>query len=251
MAIRIFLSGCFGRMGRMIADIVSGSGDISIVAGFDAADGSAAFPVYKDLRLCREEFDVLLDFSNTSALPSVFELIRERRCPSVICTTGLDEDLQKQLVELSKTSAVFQTANLSLGINLMIRLATKAARLLYPEFDIEILEAHHNQKVDAPSGTALMIARALNDTLGGQMEFVCDRSKVRKKREHREIGIQAIRGGSIVGEHTVFFAGQDEVFSMHHSAQSRAVFARGALAAVRFMANKQPGLYSMSDLLDF
>jgi 4-hydroxy-tetrahydrodipicolinate reductase len=250
MAIRIFLSGCFGRMGRMIADIASGSGDTCIVAGFDAVDGTAPFPVYKDPHQCLEEFDVLVDFSKTSDLPAIFDFIKLRRCPSVIGTTGLDDDLQKQLADLSKTTAVFQTANLSLGINLLISLATKAARLLYPDYDIEILEAHHNQKVDAPSGTALMIARSLNDALGGQMAFVYDRSQVRKKREHREIGIQSIRGGSIVGEHTVFFAGQDELFSMHHSAQSRAVFARGALAAVRFMAKKQPGLYSMSNLLD-
>ena len=250
MALRIFLSGCQGRMGRVITDIAASSPDLEIVAGSDLASASgASYPVYADPRSCPIDFDVLIDFSNPAALPAVFELIEMRRCPAVICTTGLDETLDSQLQTLSKQVAIFKSANMSLGINLMISLARQAARLLYPEFDIEIIEAHHNQKVDAPSGTALMIAGKINQELDQQLEYVYDRSQVRLKRGKNELGLHAIRGGSIVGEHTVLFAGQDEVFTMHHSATSRNVFARGAVAAARFLAGKPAGLYDMGDLI--
>jgi 4-hydroxy-tetrahydrodipicolinate reductase len=249
MPVRLFLSGCLGRMGRVIEGIVSGSPDLVIVAGFDLTAGSAAYPVYRDPSLCNETFDVVVDFSNPSALPALFAFIRERRVPAVICTTGLGQELQEQLLALSQEAAIFQSANMSLGVNLLINLARQAASLLFPEFDIEILEAHHNQKLDAPSGTALMIAQGINAALGGQLSPVYDRSQVHQKRQPGDIGIQSIRGGSIVGEHTVIFAGQDEVLSLHHSAQSRAIFARGALAAARFMAGKTQGLYGMADML--
>ncbi|HAL73842.1 MAG TPA: 4-hydroxy-tetrahydrodipicolinate reductase [Clostridiales bacterium] len=250
MALRIFLSGCCGRMGRVIADIAACSSDLEIVAGSDLVSAPGIpFPVYADPRSCPVEFDVLIDFSNPAALPAIYDLIRQRRCPAVICTTGLDENLENQLKALSTEAAIFKSANMSLGINLMISLARQAARLLYPEFDIEIIEAHHNQKIDAPSGTALMIANKINQELDHQLEFVYDRSQARQKRGKAELGIHAVRGGSIVGEHTVLFAGQDEVFSMHHSATSRNVFARGAIAAARFLAGKPAGLYDMSDLI--
>ena len=228
MLTRIFLSGCRGRMGRVITDIVSKASDLEIVAGSDlTASSDGLFPVFENPNQCTIDFDVLIDFSNPAALPGVFQFIRQKSCPAVICTTGLDEKQEQDLQQLSTAAAIFKSANMSLGINLMINLARQAARLLYPSFDIEIVEAHHNQKVDAPSGTALMIANEINHELGNQMNLVFDRSSVRQKRDSREIGVHAIRGGSIVGEHTVIYAGQDEVFSMHHSATSRDVFARG------------------------
>jgi 4-hydroxy-tetrahydrodipicolinate reductase len=249
MGARIFLSGCQGRMGRVIGEIAANTSDLTLVAGSDLKTGPSAWPVYADPRDCREEFDVLIDFSNPSALPALFGLIRDRRCPSVICTTGLDAALSEELRLLAAVVPLFQSANMSLGINLLVSLVRQSARLLYPDFDIEIIEAHHNQKLDAPSGTALMIAGQINEALAGQMTFVADRSKVRQKRGQQEIGIHAVRGGSIVGEHTVLFAGQDELISIHHSALSRSIFARGALAAARFILNKPAGLYSMKDLI--
>lgn len=250
MLTRIFLSGCQGRMGRVITDIVSKAADLEIVAGSDlTASDNGPFPVYSNPSQCEVDFDVLIDFSNPAALPGIFQLIRQKHCPAVICTTGLDEKLEQELQQLSTQAAIFKSANMSLGINLMINLARQAARLLYPSFDIEIVEAHHNQKVDAPSGTALMIANEVNEELDNQMNLVYDRSAVRQKRDSREIGVHAIRGGSIVGEHTVIYAGQDEVFSMHHSATSRDVFARGAVAAARYLVGKPAGHYDMSDLI--
>ncbi|HBP38427.1 MAG TPA: 4-hydroxy-tetrahydrodipicolinate reductase [Clostridiales bacterium] len=249
MCTRLFLNGCSGRMGRVICEIAASADDLSIVAGSDLQIEPAAFPIYADPRDCREEFDVVVDFSNPSALPRLFALIRERRCPAVICTTGLDAVLKEELQQLSAVAPIFQSANMSLGINLLISLVRQSASLLYPEFDIEIIEAHHNQKLDAPSGTALMIADQINAELDHKMTFIHDRSQVRQKRKRQEIGIHAIRGGSIVGEHTVLFAGQDELVTLHHSAQSRNVFARGALAAARFMVGRPAGLYSMQDLI--
>ncbi len=250
MPIKIFLSGCMGRMGRVISEIAAASDDLVIVAGSDLnAVSGHTFPVFADPGDCKIEFDVLVDFSNTAALPTLFEMISKRQCPAVICTTGLDEQLKADLNKLGQTVPIFQSANMSLGINLLISLAQQAAKLLYPDFDIEIVEAHHNQKLDAPSGTALMIAEQINASLDGQLNMVCDRSQVRQKRDKHELGMHAIRGGSIVGEHTVLFAGQEETLSIHHSAQSRAVFARGALAAARFIAKKPAGLYNMQDLL--
>ena len=250
MAVKIFLNGCQGRMGRVISEIAAASDDLQIVAGSDINTApECAYPVYSDPRDCTVDFDVVVDFSSTAALPKLFALIAQRCCPAVICTTGLNADLKANLTELSLSAPIFQSANMSLGINLLIGLARQAAKLLYPDFDIEIIEAHHNQKLDAPSGTALMIAEELNATLGSQMNLVCDRSQVRQKRDKKEIGMHAIRGGTIVGEHTVMFAGPEEVLTIQHSAQSRTVFARGALAAARFMVGKPAGLYSMQDLL--
>jgi 4-hydroxy-tetrahydrodipicolinate reductase len=251
MITRIFLNGCFGRMGRTITDIAAASDDLCIAAGADVIAKPADFPVYQDPRLCQEDFDVIIDFSNPAALESVCDLASQRSRPVVICTTGLDAAQQQKIDELSHKVAVFQSANMSLGINLLVSLARQAARLLYPaDFDIEILEAHHNQKLDAPSGTALMIACGIDEALGGQTRQVLDRSPLRQKRQHHEIGISAIRGGTIVGEHTVIFAGQEELLTIHHSAQSRNIFARGAIAAARFLPGKPAGLYSMAELID-
>ena len=250
MAIRLFLNGCNGRMGKTIRSIVDASDDLTIAAGADLnADPSAGFPVYADPRQCGEAFDVVVDFSSPAALPALCDLIESRRCAAVICTTGLDDSLKTRLRQMSLSCPVFISANMSLGINLLIQLARQAAKLLYPDFDLEIIEAHHNQKVDAPSGTALMIADQINEELDQRLSYVYDRSQIRQKRDTRELGIHAIRGGSIVGDHTVLFAGPEETLEIKHQAQSRAVFARGAMAAVRFLAGKPAGFYNMEDLI--
>jgi 4-hydroxy-tetrahydrodipicolinate reductase len=249
MSLRLFLSGCNGRMGRTIREFAGQEG-LSVVAGSDIQlDPACPFPVYQDPLMCQEDFDVLIDFSNPAAFNLVCQLIEKRRCPAVICTTGLEQAMKDRLLNLAQLSPVFMSANMSLGINLLIGLARQAAALLYPEYNIEIIEAHHNQKVDAPSGTALMIADQINEALSGQLKPITDRSQTRNKRDPAELGIHAIRGGSIVGEHTVLFAGPEENITIHHSAQSRAVFARGALAAARFLKGKPAGLYSMTDLI--
>jgi 4-hydroxy-tetrahydrodipicolinate reductase len=249
MSVRLFLSGCNGRMGRTIREFAGQEG-LPVVAGSDIqTDLSCPFPVYQDPQACLEDFDVLIDFSSPAAFNQVCQLIEKRRCPAVICTTGLEQAMKDRLLNLAQLSPVFMSANMSLGINLLIGLARQAAALLYPEYNIEIIEAHHNQKVDAPSGTALMIADQINDALSGQLKPITDRSQTRNKRDPAELGIHAIRGGSIVGEHTVLFAGPEENITIHHSAQSRAVFARGALAAARFLKGKPAGLYSMTDLI--
>jgi 4-hydroxy-tetrahydrodipicolinate reductase len=250
MAIRLFLNGCNGRMGHTIRAMASVADDLVLVAGSDLGlDPLAEFPVYQDPRQCQEPFDVVVDFSSPAALPSLCDLIEERHCAAVICTTGLDESIKGRLRTMAQTCPIFISANMSLGINLLIQLARQAARLLYPDFDLELIEAHHNQKIDAPSGTALMIADQLNEELGHSLTYVYDRSQIRQKRDQHELGIHAIRGGSIVGDHTVLFAGPEETLEIKHQAQSRAVFARGAMAAARFLAGKPAGLYSMEDLI--
>ncbi|MGI6298060.1 MAG: 4-hydroxy-tetrahydrodipicolinate reductase [Saccharofermentanales bacterium] len=248
--LRIFLSGCLGRMGKVIAGIAAESADLEIVAGSDLkSDPSSLFPVFANPLDCDIEFDVLIDFSNPAVLPSLLQLLKREKKPGIICTTGLDAAQIDMIKTASAEIPLFRSANMSLGINLLSKLARDAAALLYPDFDIEIIEVHHNQKIDAPSGTALLLADAVNDQLDGALEYVYDRSQVRRKRAGNELGMHAIRGGTIVGEHTVLFAGSDEVIELKHTAQSRAVFARGAVAAARFMADRQSGLYSMDDVL--
>ncbi len=249
--ISIFLSGCLGRMGRVITAMVNESEDLQIVAGSDIKqDNSVGFPIFEKASECDVDFDVVIDFSITAALPELFKLLKNTGKPAVICTTGLTDEIKSELSEMSNTQAIFVSANMSLGINVLIHLARQAASLLYPEFDLEIVEAHHKQKVDAPSGTALMIADELNEELDHVLEYTYDRSSKREKRGAKELGLHAIRGGTIVGEHTVIFAGGEETLSIHHSAQSRDVFARGALAAARFMPGKEPGIYSMKELIN-
>jgi len=236
-------------MGKVIVEMCSADEQITIVAGADPNNASAAFPVYATAVECIEDFDVIIDFSHLSALPGVMQLARDRKKPLVLCTTGLTEDHKKALFALSTEVPVFYSGNMSLGINVLIRLAKQAAAILYPDFDIELIEAHHNQKLDAPSGTALMIADAVNETLDHKLDYVYDRHTELKKRDKKELGIHAIRGGGIIGEHSLLFAGSEEVLTISHSATSRNVFARGAVAAAKFMSGKAPGLYSMTDLV--
>ena len=244
---RIIISGCNGRMGRAIAERVFAREDESctVVAGIDMNTKPAEFPVFAKPADCTVEADVIIDFSNPSALPGLLEYAVEKNLPIVIATTGISEEGKALIDDAAKKIPVFFSANMSLGVNLLVELAKKATEVLGYDFDIEIVEKHHNQKLDAPSGTALMIADAIADG----RHYVYDRHSRRQKRERDEIGIHAIRGGSIVGEHDVIFAGSDEVITLSHSASSRGVFAVGAINAAIFLHGKQPGLYNMGNLI--
>ncbi len=247
----ILLSGCNGKMGGVITRIVGGRSDMSVIAGYDA-DGQPKFgyPVLSSLDKCTVKPDVIIDFSNPDALEKIMLFAKKARIPAVIATTGLSSSHIRMMTDASADIPVFYSANMSLGINLLIDLAKKAAKMLEGAFDIEILEKHHSQKLDAPSGTALAIADALNEVLSEKCEYIYDRHSRRKKRGRNEIGINAIRGGTIVGEHSVIFAGCDEVIEINHSAMSRDIFALGALKAALFLMGKKPGLYNMSDLVN-
>ena len=247
--INILLIGCNGRMGRVITNVLSSDDSAEIVCGYDINTESSAYPVYNDLSKVTEKADVVIDFSNPACLDSVVDFCAERKIPLVEATTGLTPEQSAKVKALSSEVPVFSSANMSLGINLLINLVKKAASILEGSFDIEIIEKHHNQKVDAPSGTALMIADGIASTLKGESEYVYDRHSVRKKREAKEIGIHAVRGGTIVGDHSVIFAGNDEVIEISHSAAGKEVFAVGAVKAAKFLVGKKAGLYSMEDLV--
>lgn len=249
--IKIIMHGCNGRMGRMISGLCKEDPEAAIVAGVDvtgeAADG---YPVYKDLAACREAADVVIDFSTAKAADAVLDYCVERKLPLVLCTTGLNEEQRKKADRASGQIAILESANMSLGINLLFDLLKKAAGVLAPAgFDVEIAERHHNQKLDAPSGTALALADAVNDALDQAYEYKFDRSQERKKRGAAEIGISSIRGGTIVGEHEVIFAGADEVIEIKHTAYSRAVFGKGAVEAAKFLKGKPAGYYDMGKVV--
>ena len=245
---KIILSGCMGRMGKAISAIVAETEDAEIVCGFDLAGGDCGYPVYSDYASVSVDADVIIDFSHPANLNKLLSFAKRNDLPIVVATTGLTEDQKKELSDASKIIPVFFSANMSLGINLLIRLAKQAAKILEGSFDIEIIEKHHNKKIDAPSGTALAIADGIAESLSNKPEYVYERHSVRKPREKQEIGLHAVRGGTIVGEHEVLFAGPDEVISLSHSAQSRDVFAQGAVRAAKFLSKKSVGFYSMDDL---
>lgn len=245
----IILCGCGGRMGRAIAEAADGSA--RIVAGVDlnASALSLPFPVYENISDFDGKGDVIVDFSHHLALPSLLSYAKATKTPLVVATTGHTEDELALMRESSEEIAIFYSGNFSIGINLLVNLAKQAARTLGVDFDVEIIEKHHNKKLDAPSGTALMIANAVSDERE-ESEYVYDRHSVRKAREQSEIGIHSVRGGTIVGEHEIIFAGTNEVVSISHSAASREIFATGALRAAVYLANKSAGLYSMTDLIE-
>lgn len=248
--IKAILHGCCGRMGRIITEICEKDENIEIAAGVDAfGDAYAGYPVYRTLDECPDA-DVIIDFSNSSAIDGLLEYSVRRQIPAVVCTTGLSQEQMKALDEASEKTAILKSANMSVGINLLEALIAEAApKLAAAGFDIEIVEKHHNTKVDAPSGTALALADAANGALGNEYEYVYDRTVRRQKRPVKEIGISAVRGGTIVGDHDVIFAGQDEVITFSHRAYSRAVFGKGAVEAAKFLAGKKSGFYTMSDVL--
>ena len=249
--VKILMHGCNGRMGQVITGLVKEDENAQIVAGIDVYDGiKNDYPVFASLEECDVEFDVIIDFSIATIIDGLLEYCKINKKPLVLCTTGLSKEQLENVDELSKSVAVLRSANMSIGVNVIMKLLREAVSRLAPEgFDVEIVEKHHNQKIDAPSGTAIALADVMNEQMGNCYEYVYDRSQVRKKRQKKELGISAVRGGSIVGEHDVIFAGTDEVITISHSANSKAIFAKGSIAAAKFLYNKPAGLYDMSDVM--
>ena len=250
--IKAIMHGCNGKMGQVISNLIAEDDDITLVAGIDAwDDGHNPYPVYKHISACDVEADCVIDFSHVSALDGLLEYCVSKKIPCVLCTTGLSEEQLSKVEEASGKVAILRSANMSLGINLLLKLLKEAAGVLAPAgFDIEIVEKHHRRKLDAPSGTALALADSINEELGGTYEYVFDRSDRRQQRPDKEIGISAVRGGTIVGDHDVIFAGEDEVITLSHTAYSRAIFGKGAVQAAKFLAGKAPGMYQMSNVID-
>lgn len=248
---KIILSGCFGKMGTYISECVNSKNDCEIVAGVDVNDGSSDFPVFKSFGEIKNiNANVIIDFSHPSVLESLLSYAKANNCAAVICTTGLNDNQIEQINEASKSIPVFFSANMSLGVNLISELAAKAAKVLEGAFDVEIVEMHHNQKIDAPSGTALMLADSISDALSEKPKYEYDRHSKRAKRSKNEIGIHSVRGGTIVGEHEIIFAGLDEVITISHSARSKNLFAVGAVNAAMFICGKPAGFYNMKQLVD-
>lgn len=249
--IRIILSGCNGRMGRVIAEAVLNRDDCIIEAGIDINDDdNDNFEVFNSPLAVNRDADVIIDFSNPNAFESLLKFALKKKMPIVFCTTGFSKEQVKKIRDASKIIPIFYSRNMSLGINLIIELSKKAVSVLGKSFDIEILERHHNQKLDAPSGTALMIADEISSVLENNPNYIYDRHSYRKPRNKSEIGIHSVRGGTIVGDHEVIFAGHDELLTITHSAQSKEVFALGSINAAIFLCGKPASLYSMSDLLN-
>ncbi len=248
----IILSGCSGKMGGVITDIVKADENANIVCGLDISENvSRGYHVYKSAEDIKETADVIIDFSHPSALDGILKLAKAKKIPVVLATTGYTENEIAKIKEATKEIPVFFTFNFSLGVNLLVALSKKAAAVLGNDFDIEIVEKHHNQKLDAPSGTAIMLANALNNIFDDKMMYEYDRHSKRAKRAKNEIGIHSVRGGTIVGEHDVIFAGRDEVITLSHSAGSKQVFAAGAVKAAKFIVGKKPGMYDMNDVIKF
>lgn len=249
--VKIIMHGCNGHMGQVISDIVEKDPDAEIVAGIDIADqGKNSYPVFTDIDACQTEADAIIDFSSAKATDKLLEYSAARQIPVVLCSTGLSEEQLAKVEKTSRKVAVLKSANMSLGINTLLKLVQDAARVLAAAgFDMEIVEKHHRLKVDAPSGTALALADSLNEAMDNKYHYVYDRSQKREKRDDKEIGISAVRGGTIVGEHEVIFAGQDEVIEFKHTAYSKAIFGKGAVEAAKFIAGKPAGRYDMSDVI--
>lgn len=248
---KIIMHGCNGAMGQTITKIVKEQKDAKIVAGIDIVDNKEnGYPVFTSIDDCNIEADVIIDFASAKAIDHLLEYCVEKQMPVVLCTTGLSEEQLKKVEEASKKVAILKSANMSLGINTLFKLVQEAAKVLAAaDFDIEIVEKHHNQKLDAPSGTALALADAINEAMNQQYEYIYDRSDRRQKRDKKELGISAVRGGNIVGEHEIIFAGLDEVIEFKHTAYSKAVFAKGSVAAAKYLKGKPAGHYDMKDVI--
>ena len=248
---RIIMHGCNGKMGQVITDIVAGDPDAEIVAGIDiTGEKRNDYPVFADAESCDVEADAVIDFSSYKATDGLLKWCDEKKLPLVLCTTGLSEEQIEKVKEYSKSYAILRSANMSLGINMLLKELKNVANVLAPAgFDIEIVEKHHNQKLDAPSGTALALADSINESLNMEYNYKYDRTLTKEKRDPKEIGISSVRGGSIVGEHEVIFAGRDEVITITHTAYSKAIFANGAVSAAKFLKGKPAGLYDMGDVI--
>ena len=248
--ISVVISGCCGKMGRVVNEVILTRNDCKVIAGIDKISvKELGFTVYNAPSELAEKPDVIVDFSHPSALDRLIDYALTNGCALVLASTGYDTEQVAKIKSSAKQIPIFFTANMSLGINLLSELAKKAAAVLGGQYDIEIVERHHNLKLDAPSGTALMLADAINESQGNAYNYVYDRHNVRQKRDKAEIGIHSVRGGTIVGDHDIIFAGRDEVITLSHSAASKEVFAVGAVNAAVFMANKPAGLYSMADMI--
>ena len=249
--VKIIMHGCNGHMGQVISGLVEKDPDAEIVAGIDIADqGKNSYPVFTDIDACRVEADAIIDFSSAKATDKLLEYSAARQIPVVLCSTGLSQEQLAKVEETSRKVAVLKSANMSLGINTLLKLVQDAAKVLAAAgFDMEIVEKHHRLKLDAPSGTALALADSINEAMDNQYHYVYDRSQKREKRDDKEIGISAVRGGTIVGEHEIIFAGQDEVIEFKHTAYSKAIFGKGAVEAAKFLAGKPAGRYDMSDVI--
>ncbi len=248
---KIILHGCNGRMGRVITNLVEKDDTIKIVAGVDVfQEIKNEYPVFDSINECNVEADVIIDFANVSAVDDLLEYSRNKNVPVVLCTTGLSKEQIDKIDEVAKEVAIVYSANMSLGINTLFKILSSISSLLSNAgFDIEIVEKHHNQKLDAPSGTALALADVINKELNDELEYVYNRSDVRQKRGKKELGISAVRGGTIVGEHEIIFAGEEEVIEIKHTAYSRNIFAKGAIEAAKFLKNKEPKKYTMRDVV--
>lgn len=250
--IKIIMHGCNGKMGQVISEIVRNDEELTIVAGIDPYTmRENEYPVFNDINKCDIIADVIIDFATATAVEKLLAYAKERKIPVVLCTTGLSDEQLKIVEEVSKEVAILKSANMSVGVNLLFKLVQEATKMLAKDYDIEIIDRHHNQKVDTPSGTALAFADKINEVLDNEYEYVYDRSTERKKRTKKEIGFSAVRGGSIVGDHDIIFAGLDEVIEFHHSAYSKTVFAKGAVTAAKFLVGKPAGRYDMSDVIKF
>ena len=249
--VKIMMHGCNGVMGQVISKIVEETEGAVMACGVDRVDdGHNDYPVFTDINACDVEVDAIIDFSAAPAVDGLLDFAVERQIPVVLCTTGLSDEQLERVHEASKKTAVLRSANMSLGINTLFKLLQDAAKVFASAgFDIEIVEKHHNQKLDAPSGTALALADSMKEVLDDDYFYRYDRSQLRQKRDPKEIGISAVRGGTIVGEHEVIFAGEDEVIEFKHTAHSKAVFAKGAVEAAKFLAGKPAGMYDMRDVI--
>lgn len=248
---KIILNGANGAMGKVVSELIALDSTVEIVAGVDLnTDVDLGFPVFDDIRKIDIEADAVIDFASVKAVDNLLDFIEEKKIPAVICTTGLSEEQIGRINELSKNTAILRSANMSLGINTLSKvLAQIAPTLRAAGFDIEIVEAHHRRKLDAPSGTAILLADAVNENMDEKLTYTYDRSKRHEPRRADEIGLSAVRGGTIVGDHYVIFAGEDEVITFSHRAYSRKIFANGAISAAKFLQGKTAGLYDMSDVI--
>ncbi len=249
---KIIMHGCNGRMGQNITRLVEADPTVEIVAGVDMFDGIAnTYPVFKSITECDVDADVVIDFSAAASVDTLLDYCAEKQIPVVLCTTGLTAEQLANVEEMSKKVAILKSANMSMGINLLQKVLKEISPILAEAgFDIEIVEKHHNQKKDSPSGTALALGDSINEAFDEKFEYVYDRSDRNIARPQKEIGFSAVRGGTIVGDHDVIFAGEDEVITLSHRAYSRAVFGNGAIQAAKFLAGKEPGMYNMSDVIN-
>lgn len=249
--VKVIMHGCNGHMGQVISGLIKEDPEIEIAAGIDLVDNREnGYPVFTDIDACDVEADAVIDFCSAKAADKLLDFCVRRKIPVVLCTTGLSEEQLAHVEEASKKVAVLKSANMSLGINLLMKVLKEAApQLAQAGFDIEIVEKHHRRKLDAPSGTALALADSINEAFEEKYAYTFDRSGRREARPDKEIGISAVRGGTIVGDHDVIFAGTDEVITFSHTAYSRAIFGKGAVQAAKFLAGKEPGWYEMKDVL--